>query len=182
MGRAQPRTTLLAVALGAALLAAGCNGSQQSVDPGYQGDTSCVGSQGSSGSAVAPALTEPVPQVTFYGDILPILESAGPGVTYKCTTCHVNYFQPSALSSIDSVTQAINDMQQGRMPVGGNVVPSFRIQLFQIWQLQGFQVGNPNQKVAPLTATSGTGATSGCSAGGTSTATSAAQAATVQAQ
>lgn len=85
-----------------------------------------------------------VPQVTFYGDLLPILSSVKDNEIYKCTTCHAEMAKPDGLNTVTKLNRAIESMENGRMPRPGNPVPKAKIELFRIWQLQGFQEGDKN--------------------------------------
>ncbi len=85
-----------------------------------------------------------VQQVTFYGDLLPILSSVEDGKVYKCTTCHAEMGKPDGLNTVTKLGRAIESMENGRMPRPGNAVPPAKIELFRIWQLQGFQEGDKN--------------------------------------
>ncbi len=91
-------------------------------------------------------LADPVEQVTFYGDLLPILSSVESDKIYKCTTCHAEMAKPDGLNTVDKLNRAVEAMENGRMPRPGNSVPKDKIELFRIWQLQGFQEGDKNAK------------------------------------
>ena len=80
-------------------------------------------------------------QITFYGDLLPILSSQTSGAVFKCTTCHADYGDPEKMNNVLTVNQIVEALEIGRMPRGGNLMPKAKIQLFRTWQLQGFQVG-----------------------------------------
>ncbi len=121
------------------LLLAGC-AEQQS--PQIATTANCPAKTAGSGLTDPAAATTPR-QITFYGDILPILSSQETGKVYKCTTCHADYGKIEKLSNVLEVDRVIESMTVGRMPRGGTKVPKESIQLFRDWQLQGFQAGTP---------------------------------------
>lgn len=87
--------------------------------------------------------------VTFYGDLLPILDADEGTTVHKCTTCHAHYAKPEGLNSVREVESVVESMRNGRMPRVGTRVPNEQIELFNKWRLQGFKVGVPKPKVKP---------------------------------
>lgn len=143
-------------------LLAGCAGQSQ---PQIAGETTTTCKPATKDSESRSYDLADTNQVTFYGDLLPILSSNVDGKVYKCTTCHADMAKPDALNTVDKVNRAIESMENGRMPRPGNPVPKDKIELFRIWQLQGFQEGDPN---APKKATTtSTGSSTGTSSGTT---------------
>jgi hypothetical protein len=80
-------------------------------------------------------------QVTFYGDILPVLSADSRSRSYKCTTCHAHYREPEGLNSVPEIERIIESMKEGRMPRSTTKVTAAEIELFDVWRLQGFSVG-----------------------------------------
>lgn len=106
-------------------------------------DTSKCQPSGKSSGGGASYLADPaIAQVTFYGDLLPILRSQSKDKVYKCTTCHAHYNKPDSMNNLDEINRVIESMENGRMPRGGDFVPKDKIEMFRIWQLQGFQLGD----------------------------------------
>lgn len=133
-------SNVLALALTA--LAASCNEppQQQSQTP------QCTPSKAASLDETAAQSeddTEPSTEVTFYGDLLPILASVETGKVYKCTTCHAHYEKPDGMNNVRELERVVESMKIGRMPRVGDRVPSAKIELFTMWRLQGFKDGTP---------------------------------------
>jgi hypothetical protein len=119
------------------------------------GDGTATGAGSATGAGTGTTASGTPPQVTFFGDLLPILSSNERGAAYKCTTCHAHYAQPSGLSSVAEVDAIVQAMTDASMPRGGDAVPREKIVLFRQWQLQGFQTGRPQSLPRPSEAARG---------------------------
>lgn len=84
-----------------------------------------------------------VDQVTFYQDILPILSANVRGKNYKCITCHAHYTNPDGLNNVPEIERIVASLKSGSMPRSNDRVPPKYIELFDVWRLQGFGVGDP---------------------------------------
>lgn len=102
-----------------------------------------AGLLGEASKPAETALSSLPKEVTFYGDLLPILRSSTRGEAYKCATCHPDFLTPDGMNSIPKIEGIVGSMKNGRMPRGGDLVPPEKIKLFTTWQLQGFRPGVP---------------------------------------
>jgi len=103
-------------------------------------------------------------EVTFYGNIQPFLASQSLGETYKCTTCHVHYNEPSGVNSVSEVNAIIASIKNKSMPITGDRVKSKYITLLKQWRLAGFPEGKIGQALSKEKASGNTASTtsSGC--------------------
>lgn len=85
--------------------------------------------------------------ITFYQDILPILQANTADHSYKCTTCHAHYAEPEGLNNVPEINRIIDSMESGRMPRSNNKVPKQLIDMFRTWQRHGFRTGDRNASV-----------------------------------
>lgn len=95
-----------------------------------------------SGNTSETSSAAAVPEVTFYGNILPILSSTATGSNYKCTTCHAHYTSPSELSTVPELQRVVTAIRNGTMPRGGDRLPAEKVALFERWRDQGFKAGS----------------------------------------
>jgi hypothetical protein len=146
-----------------ALLLASCNSTSTQNLPTLTPASSTCGTSATqatpappSGPPAVASLTDPttktpsVKQITFYGDLLPILNSVQTGAVYKCTTCHANYATPDGMNSQDELNRVVQSMQDGSMPRSGQLVPQALIDEFKVWGVEGFPPGDPSSTPAQL--------------------------------
>jgi hypothetical protein len=85
-------------------------------------------------------------ELTFFKDVLPILDSRKTGEVYKCTTCHSAYRQPDGSNSVDKIEQIISAISEGgSMPTSGDKVKPEYIEKIRQWQVEGFVSGDISQ-------------------------------------
>lgn len=78
-------------------------------------------------------------QVTFYADILPILDSK----TNKCTVCHPGYFKPSSLENGDEIDRVLTQVRSGEMPPEEDKqLRPEEVELLEQWKEAGLERGS----------------------------------------
>lgn len=78
-------------------------------------------------------------QISFYGDVLPALESRVSGYKFNCTTCHSEYRDPQYLlqvGEIDKVLTATRAEGTAFMPRIGDRLPDNYLIMLRRWRNQ----------------------------------------------
>ena len=145
MGRKSRALRTISVSMALLLPFACAQASQSSATP--IGGCSALNLTDQSAGTSTPTST--IAQITFYGDLLPILNLGGPRRGLQnARLVHAQYATPAGLNAVSTINQVIDSMQTKSMPRAGDVLPDEKINLFRVWQLQGFQPGVPG-KVTP---------------------------------
>ena len=135
-------TTALAFLSAVMMLSACGPRTSTAADPGYQATPNSGTAKCNSSPSLKEDSDEPI---TFYKDVLPILDASTTGRVYKCTVCHSFYSKPSGSNSVDKIERIIDSVESGRMPLeGGDRVSPGEIQVLKLWRATGFQEGDPS--------------------------------------
>ena len=139
------RGTIL-LTLGCALVAA-CSGN---LEPALTDAPPVSSAQAATcGTSASASLTQTVPKdrsLTYYGDILPILESARDNYVYKCTTCHADYLTAERVARVKEVELILASVESGSMPLKGDRMDPYFIEIFRRWRLTGLKIGDKNRR------------------------------------
>jgi hypothetical protein len=128
----------------------GCNPQPQRFDaelyPGVDSTPAPILSQTPAPSTLTPAQNPTGSAVTFYKDILPLLNTNLPDRQYECTQCHASYADPAVVAKASLVDDIIASVESGFMPM--NEGPRMRkedIEVLKLWRRSGMQIGTQIQ-------------------------------------